>query len=161
MTMPHGTEVAQRQLQTRFASNLKAPHHTIITKRESGGAFQRDRLRGKNGAFRSLRVAIELPVLAHECLDVALANWKRLTTSPAQLGGAVDQKRRELFHLVLGRERLIRIISANTISDPEEDQCDAGHDRVLLSNQILPLKDRIPHQVAGDRRVVSTSPEES
>jgi len=34
--------------------------------------------------------------------------------------------------LVLGRERLIRIISADTISDPKEDQCDAGHDPVLF-----------------------------
>jgi len=31
----------------------------------------------------------------------------------------------------------------------------------FLSNRILALKKRIPHQVAGNRRVVSTSPEES
>src|ERR1044072_4933351 len=99
MTMPRGTKVAQRQLEVRFAGNLKAPHRTTLVTRGSGGAFQRHWLRGKNGALRSLGVAIEPSVLADECLDVALANWKRLTTSPAQLGGAVDQKRRELFHL--------------------------------------------------------------
>jgi hypothetical protein len=56
--------------------------------------------------------------------------------------------------LVLGRERLIRIISANTISDPKEDQCDAGHDPILFVEPGAPAEGRVAHRVTGDRRLV-------